>query len=193
MWIAFTIALLVVLSSYIPLRLTIAYLYHPIPDTILTLGGGIERETYTAEFAQNHPELDIWVSTGIPTQQAHKIFRTAQIADKRVHLDRRAIDTVTNFTSLVKDFKEQDVNHVYLITSDFHMRRAQAIAFMVLGSQGIAYTPVVIPSTQPKEPPIKIARDLGRSLLWLTTGHTAASLHPQRRSAYLQAWRTLTQ
>lgn len=193
MWIAFTIALLVALSSYIPLRLTFAYLHHPVPDTILTLGGGIDREFYTAEFAQIYPDLDIWVSTGIPTNQAQDIFRSANISGDRLHLDRRAIDTVTNFTSLVNDFKNQGVHHVYLITSDFHMRRARAIAFMVFGSQGIAHTPIAIPSKQPEEAPVKIARDVGRSLLWLTTGRTAASLHPQKRSAYFQAWRTLTQ
>ena len=179
MWVAFTIALLLVLLSLIPIRLTIAHLLYPTPDTILTLGGGIVRETFTAQFAQLYPEMDIWVSTGVSIPDAQEIFQAAGIDDRRVYLDRRAIDTVTNFTSLVQDFKERNIRHVYLITSDFHMRRSQAIAFFVLGSQGIAYSPVAIPSDRPDESLIRVARDVGRSLFWIATGHTGASFHPQ--------------
>ncbi|NET11217.1 MAG: YdcF family protein [Merismopedia sp. SIO2A8] len=182
MWIAFTAALLLCVLSYIPLRLTTAYLYHPQPDTILTLGGGTEREAFTAQFAQSHPNLDIWVSTGIAPQEAQLIFQSAGIPDHRIHLDRRAIDTVTNFTSLVQDFKARSVHHVYLITSDFHMRRSTTIAFFVLGSQGIAYTPVAIPSNQSEESLLRVARDAGRSLLWLATGRTGARFHPLLRT-----------
>lgn len=193
MCIAFTLGLLIVLVSYIPLRLTLAHVQNPQPQAILTLGGGIDREVYTAEFAHIYPELKIWISTGIPTSQTHQLFQSAQIERDRLHLDRRAIDTVTNFTSLVDDFSAQGIHHLFLITSDFHMRRAQAIAFFVLGSHGITYTPVVVPSSRSKEPSWKVARDVGRSILWLTTGHTAASFHPQRRRAYLQAWRSWVQ
>ena len=182
MWVAFTITIFLVLLSFIPVRLAIAHLLHPTPDTILTLGGGIVRETFTAQFAQLYPEMNIWVSTGVSVNDAQEIFQAAGIDDRRVYLDRRAIDTVTNFTSLVHDFKERDIHHVYLITSDFHMRRSQAIAFFVLGSQGIAYSPVAIPSDQPDESLVRVARDVGRSLLWIATGHTGASLHPQLRT-----------
>ncbi|NEQ99022.1 MAG: YdcF family protein [Cyanothece sp. SIO2G6] len=193
MWLTFTITLLFLLISYIPIRLTAVYIQHPHPDAILMLGGGIDRELYTAEFARTHSDLDIWVSTGMPLQQSRSIFQAAQIRSDRLHLDRRAIDTVTNFTSLVKDFKLQGIRHLFLITSDFHMSRAQAIAFLVLGSQGIAYTPVAVPSSRSGESGLKVVRDVGRSLLWLTTGCTAASLHPQRRREYLQAWRSWAQ
>ncbi|MEM9213297.1 MAG: YdcF family protein [Cyanobacteria bacterium P01_F01_bin.150] len=182
MWVVFTITIFLVLLSFIPVRLTLAHLLHPTPDTILTLGGGIVRETFTAQFAQLYPEMNIWVSTGSPNHEAQEIFRAAGIDDHRVYLDRRAIDTVTNFTSLVHEFRARNINHVYMITSDFHMRRSQAIAFFVLGSQGIAFTPVAIPSDQPDESLIRVARDVGRSLLWIATGHTGASLHPQLRT-----------
>lgn len=181
MWVVFTATILFVLLSFIPLRLATAYLLHPTPDTILTLGGGVTRETFTADFAQANPGLDIWVSTGISPRHAQQIFEEARIPTEQVYLDRRAIDTVTNFTSLVKDFKERGIRHVYLITSDFHMRRSTTIAFFVFGSQGIAYTPIAIPSNQPDESLVRVARDVGRSILWLATGHTGASLHPKLR------------
>jgi uncharacterized SAM-binding protein YcdF (DUF218 family) len=180
-WITFIATIFVLLISFIPIRLTLAHFQAPHPQVIFTLGGGSGREEFTARFAQEHPDLDIWVSSGVPTQQAQAIFQQAAIPQNRVHIDRRAIDTVTNFTSLVNDFRDRHIHHVYLVTSDFHMRRAQAIAFFVFGSRGIITTPVLIPSRQPSETLGHVLRDIGRSILWVTTGHTGASLHPQLR------------
>jgi uncharacterized SAM-binding protein YcdF (DUF218 family) len=172
--VSFTLILLLI--GIIPVRIAIAYYQTPQPQAILTLGGGIAREEFTAQFAKTHPSLEIWVSTGSPPKTAQPIFRNAGIPDSRVHLDYRAIDTVTNFTSLVADFQRQNIQHLYLITSDFHMRRAKAIAFFVLGSRGIAFTPVPIPTNHPPETKLHILRDISRALLWLITGRTGASL-----------------
>lgn len=172
--------LILVLLSIIPLRLAIAYYQTPYPQAILTLGGGTDREAFTAQFALDHPSLNIWVSSGSPPERAHAIFREAGIPETRVHLDRRAIDTVTNFTSLVADFKARNIQHLYLITSDYHMPRAKAIATLVLGSQGIAFTPVSVPSDKPEESLLRILRDISRALLWMLTGRTGASFHPHR-------------
>ncbi|MGJ3247552.1 MAG: YdcF family protein [Elainellaceae cyanobacterium] len=187
MWVAVTITILVLLISFIPVRLILAQIHPPTPQAILTLGGIPERERFTALFAQQHPNLDIWVSSGAPTQESKAIFQRAAIAESRLHLDRRAIDTVTNFTSLVSDFRVglpgrspyRRIHHVYLITSDFHMRRARAIAFFVFGSRGITTTPVAIPSKHPNETLWHISRDIGRSILWIITGRTGARFHPQ--------------
>jgi uncharacterized SAM-binding protein YcdF (DUF218 family) len=165
------------LLSIIPIRLAIAFYIAPQPQAILTLGGGDEREKFTAEFAQNYPNLDIWVSTGIPPQKANAIFQATGIPEHRLYLDYRASDTVTNFTTLVADFKQRGIQHIYLITSDFHMPRAKAIATLVLGSQGIAFTPISIPSNEPRESILRIVRDSGRSLLWIISGRTGASLN----------------
>ncbi|KAB8318131.1 YdcF family protein [Tolypothrix campylonemoides VB511288] len=178
-WIVALIGLLVILLSIIPVRLAIAHYQAPYPQAILTLGGGIEREEFTAEFAQAHPSLEIWVSSGLPPNKARDIFRAAGIPDQRVHLDYRAIDTVTNFTSLVQDFKSLNIQHLYLISSDSHMPRANAIATLVLGSQGIIFTPISIPSNDPQESFVRILRDSGRSVLWIFTGRTGASLNPR--------------
>jgi uncharacterized SAM-binding protein YcdF (DUF218 family) len=168
-------ALILLLLSIIPARLAIAYYQTPLPQAILTLGGPPDREEFTAQFAQSYPSLEIWVSSGIPPKQSRAIFRAAGIPDTRVHIDRRAVDTVTNFTSLVADFKRLEIHHIYLITTDFHMPRAKAIATIVLGSQGIAFTPVSLPSKQPTESWLRILRDSGRALLWIIFGRTGAS------------------
>lgn len=172
--------LILLLLSFIPIRLMLAYLQSPSPQAILTLGGDITRETFTAQFAKIHPSLEIWVSSGQRLDKARPIFRSAGIPDTQVHFDRRAVDTVTNFTSLVADLKSQNIHHIYLITSDFHMKRAKAIALLVLGSRGIAFTPIAIPSTRPPESWSHILRDFGRALIWLFTGRTGASLNPNR-------------
>lgn len=173
-------ALILVLISIIPVRLAIATNIAPLPQAIVTLGGGSDREQFTAQFAQMYPSLEIWVSSGTPTNNAREIFQAAGIPNTQVHLDRRAVDTVTNFTSLVKDFNKRNFHHLYLITSDFHMARAKAIATFVLGSQGIAFTPVSIPSNQPPESWFHILRDSGRAILWIVTGRTGASLNPHK-------------
>jgi uncharacterized SAM-binding protein YcdF (DUF218 family) len=170
---------IVILLLLIPVRLAIAHYQIPHPQAILTLGGGQDREEFTAQFAQAHPYLNIWVSSGIPPNKAREIFRAAGISQQRVHLDYRAVDTVTNFTSLVQDFKSQKIQHLYLITSDFHMPRAKAIAIIVLGSQGITFTPISISSNEPKESLVRILRDSFRSILWIFTGRTGASLSPR--------------
>jgi uncharacterized SAM-binding protein YcdF (DUF218 family) len=166
------------------MRLAIASYQSPHPQAILTLGGGREREKFTAQFAQYYPSLDIWLSSGSPPQQTRPIFRTAGIPDNRVHLDYRAVDTVTNFTSLVEDLKRRHIQHIYLITSDFHMPRAKAIATIVLGSQGIAFTSVCIPTREPVESQFHILRDVVRALLWLVTGRTGASLRTYDYQAF---------
>jgi len=164
----------------IPTRLTLAYLQAPQPQAILMLGGDQSRETFTAQFAQAHPDIPIWVSSGIPISQARSIFREANIPEHRLYLDRRATDTVTNFTTLVNDLDSAGIRHLYLITSDYHMARAQAIATLVLGSRGIAFTSVSIPTPNfTPESPLRILRDTGRAILWLTTGRTGSSFNPR--------------
>jgi uncharacterized SAM-binding protein YcdF (DUF218 family) len=170
---------LFVVISIIPIRIAIASLQTPHPQAILTLGGGPDREEFTAKFGQEHPHLDIWVSTGIPPAPAFAIFENAGIPTNRIHLDYRAVDTVTNFTTLVKDFQKRHIQHIYLITSDFHLPRSKTIATIVLGSQGIVFTPVSIPSQQPRESIFRIVRDGGRSLLWVVSGRTGASFNPR--------------
>jgi uncharacterized SAM-binding protein YcdF (DUF218 family) len=156
----------------IPIRLMIAARQAPSPEAILTLGGDPKREEKAAQLAKYYSTLNIWISTGQEPEVSKQIFRSRGISEHRLHLDFRASDTVTNFTTLVHDIKKTDIQHVYLITSDFHMPRAKAIAVVVLGSQGITFTPVSVFSKRRQEPKVKILRDVLRSLLWMYTGST---------------------
>jgi uncharacterized SAM-binding protein YcdF (DUF218 family) len=151
--------------------------YLQSPQAIVILGGSstaLEREKFAAEFAREHPNLPIVISSGSPKEPTQDVFAEAGINLQRLSLDYRAVDTVTNFTTLADDLQAQGIHKIYLITSDYHMRRARTIGEIVLGSRGIDLQPVAVPTNRPEESIAKALRDGGRALLWVTTGHTGA-------------------
>ena len=140
------------------------------------LGGDPKREDFAATFAQQHPDLPIWVSSGSNQEYTEGVFSDAGISFDRLHIDRTAKDTVTNFTTLVDELRSRDISSVYLITSDYHMQRAQVIGEIVFGSRNISLKPVPVPSNESSEPIIKSVRDGARSILWVATGNTGSRL-----------------
>jgi uncharacterized SAM-binding protein YcdF (DUF218 family) len=62
-----------------------------------------------------------------------------------------------------------------LITSDDHMMRARIVGEIVLGSRGISFKAIPVPSGRSPEPIEKVIRDGARAILWLTTGYTGAN------------------
>lgn len=168
----------------LPLVLCLGYKevksYFQKPQAVLVLGGSttaLEREKFAAKFALQYPDLPIWVSGGSPNQRYTKrVFAKAGIDPSRLRLDYQAVDTVTNFTTLVDDLQARGIHSVYLITSDYHMRRARIIGEIVLGSRGINFKAVRVPSNRSPESIEKAIRDGGRAIVWLLTGHTGASI-----------------
>jgi uncharacterized SAM-binding protein YcdF (DUF218 family) len=156
----------------IPIGLFLAARQSPRPEAILILGGDPRREEKAVQLAHYYPNLDLWLSSGQDPAQVQQLLRAKGIAEERLHLDYQASDTITNFTTLVPKLKQRQIQHVYLITSEFHLARAQAIAFFVLGSQGITYTPISVSSDRSQESQVKTVRDILRSLLWLYLGST---------------------
>ncbi len=164
-----------ILLSVIPVRLMIAAYQAPYPQAILVLGGEPNREVTAVQIAHTYSKIEVWVSSGPSVKNTKFLFYRSGIAAHRLHIDLRATDTVTNFTTLVQDFKQRQIQHIFLITSDFHMPRAATIATLVLGSQGITFTPISVPSNRSAESWLKIIRDGGRSIVWIFTGRTGAS------------------
>jgi uncharacterized SAM-binding protein YcdF (DUF218 family) len=162
--------------------------FRKVNKAILILGGAPNREMYGAAFALKNPNVPIWVSSGSPKEYSDEVFARAGISSDRYVLDYRAVDTVTNFTTLVDEFQARQITDVYVITDTFHMPRAQVIGSVVLGSRGIKMHPVPIPANmgyyaenqnKEKEPAKKSVRDGARSVLWLFTGMT---LNEQRHN-----------
>jgi uncharacterized SAM-binding protein YcdF (DUF218 family) len=146
--------------------------YFTRPEAVFVLGGHETREKFAADLAKQHPQLDIWVSSGSPQDYVEKIFAFRGISSDRLHLDYQAKDTVTNFTTVVDQLKAQGIDSVYLVTSDNHMTRARIVGEIVFGSRGIVIKPVTVPSQLPPEAPEKSLRDSARAIFWLATGYT---------------------
>ena len=175
------LGVVLVLAGFIAMRLRITLQQIPEPQAILILDGNNQRVRQAANFAEQHPDLPIWMS-GYRSQrpELQAAFAAVQVSG-RVHYDLQATDTVTHFTTLVDEFAAQDIRHVYLITSDYHMARAKTIATVVFGSRGIAIAPVAQPSKyQPSEESwVKVVRDGLRALMWLVTGRSGARFNPR--------------
>ena len=142
------------------------------PQAIFVLGGSPDREQFAARLAQDYPDLPIWVSSGSNKEYSEWVFEQAGIDPDRIHLDYRAVDTLTNFTTLMDDLRAKGITSLYLVTSDYHMRRAQWISEVVGGSRGIVFKSVPIPTDQPEEPIAKSIRDSARAVVWTFTGFT---------------------
>jgi hypothetical protein len=67
------------------------------------------------------------------------------------------------------------------------MRRARVIGEIVFGSRGIIMKPLAVPSGRKPEPIEKSLRDGVRAILWVTTGHTGATLRDA--SENIKEWR----
>jgi uncharacterized SAM-binding protein YcdF (DUF218 family) len=178
-WLIIIIALLLI--SFIPARIAVAFHQAPTPQAIFVLGGDFERTKFAGKFWQSRRDLDIWVSDfGQYLDKHRRILKKFGVSEEQLHLDGAATDTVTNFTSLVDDFVDDNLQHIYLITSDYHMRRSRVIATVVLGSRGVVVTPVSLASGRDEdESLVRVVRDFGRSLLWVVSGRSGAGLNPR--------------
>jgi uncharacterized SAM-binding protein YcdF (DUF218 family) len=144
------------------------------PQAIFVLGGEEERELFAAQFAATHPNLPVWISSGAPPNYTKRVFAKAGVDPSNLHLDYRASDTLTNFTTTIDLFKSRGITSVYLVTSDDHIRRARTIGEIVFGSHGIKVKPVTFTSPKDPEPLQKTFRDGVRSVVWLTTGYSGS-------------------
>eukprot|EP00698_Gefionella_okellyi_P015907 TRINITY_DN4518_c0_g1_i2.p1 TRINITY_DN4518_c0_g1~~TRINITY_DN4518_c0_g1_i2.p1 ORF type:complete len:112 (+),score=23.06 TRINITY_DN4518_c0_g1_i2:92-427(+) len=97
-WIALAVVVLVVAYVIMRLRETIANAGVE-PTLIFVLGGESIREKYAAELAQSDEYIDlpIVVSSG---SNSLRHFQAAGVTESRITLDQKAVDTVTNFTTL---------------------------------------------------------------------------------------------
>ncbi|KAJ9470525.1 hypothetical protein DIPPA_18500 [Diplonema papillatum] len=157
------------------------------PTAILVLGGDPEREVFAAYLAKRMSVDRIFVSS--PAAGAEDRLGDAL---SRSTISFKAVDTVTNFSTMIPLLKAAGVKGVYLVTNKYHMRRATWCASVSLAFAGIEYVPVFVPPSYvpperilvPDEPIVKVARDMLRSLLWCATGIDgttfASYLRPER-------------
>ena len=148
----------------------------PPPQLILVLGGDAAREQVAARLARADG-LPVLVSSGSNPEYARWLFDRQGLAAGQVHLDYRAHDTLTNFTSLVDELRQAKVRHVLLVTSSDHMERAMLVGRIVAGSRGITLTPVPVPCGDrcQQEEAGKVWGDGFRALVWVMSGRDLRS------------------
>jgi uncharacterized SAM-binding protein YcdF (DUF218 family) len=144
----------------------------PRPQLILVLGGDVDREKAAARLAR-HDGLPVLVSSGTNPEYATWLFHVREgLPAHHLHLDYRATDTLTNFTSLVDDLHRARIRHALLVTSSDHMERALLVGRIVAGSRGIALTPIAVACGQHCQPETRrrIWGDGLRALIWVVSG-----------------------
>jgi len=153
---------------------------------IFALGGNVDREKYALILAETY-QCPVYISSGDLTADHPAVLSLLQCGVPCV-IDRSAVDTLTNFTTMVPLLRDR-YDCVHVITSQNHQRRASAIARVVFGlGAKIRYVVVAVPWVQEgdtSEGIVRIVRDVVRSFIWLLTGWTGSSIallvHPNRR------------
>lgn len=139
-------------------------------DGIFVLGGSVRREIYLAEeLIPQYPHIPILISNGSKDPCILLIFKRSQVPLDQVWLEKCADNTFQNFVYGVPLLKQWGVKHIKLITSQTHLPRAQWMAQIQFGIQGIwveiGITPEVgVPGN--RESGLKTLLDVGRSALW---------------------------
>lgn len=138
----------------------------------LVLGGSIYREDFAlTTWHQQNPDVPIYISGGSTTEDIY-----ARLAPNGESLppfvnDLRAKTTNGNFTSMVDIFKEQGYQHVYVLTSSYHMKRSMVLANIILGSRGLTSEGVVAHDDPGRVESTKIlVLDSAIASLWVALG-----------------------
>lgn len=141
------------------------------PSSIVVLGGGIRREMLAAHLAQYYSDLPIIISSGSSLPCLYRVFVAEKgVAWKRVKVDFRAMDTLTNFTTLVPYLQSNHPRKVLMITSKGNLSRASVLGWLVWGSRGIAVEPVLVEGAGHYESWLKTLADSIRGLAWVILG-----------------------
>ena len=142
------------------------------PQCVLVLGGCKERELEAARMfgAAAVPSARMLLLSSGAASLSELQAAAAPAAAHTVLVDRRAVDTVTNFTTVARSLAAAGVTSVACATAREHCWRALAVGTLVLGAEGESLcgsNALVLPA-----------------LLWLLSGLHGGSLnlifHPRR-------------
>lgn len=149
------------------------------PSWIVVLGGGIGREMLAARLAQYYPNLPIILSSGSPLPCVYRVFVEEEGVDwRRVKVDFRAVDTLTNFTTLLPYLQSNQPRKVFMITESGNLPRALVLAWIIWGSRGIAIEPLLVKGIGHHESWLKTFADSTRAIAWVMFGEkTVANLY----------------
>ncbi|MBD2576786.1 YdcF family protein [Oscillatoria sp. FACHB-1406] len=138
-------------------------------DAIFVLGGSIQREIYVAKLAKQSPQTPILISSGSKAPCIRLIFQREEAPQERVFLEDCARKTFDNFYYSIPILRNWGARKVKLVTSQTHLPRAQWMAQILLGAQGIwVETEIAKETGVPgnRESVLKTTLDVTRSLIW---------------------------
>lgn len=162
------------------------------PDAVLLLGGSEPRERAAllavAGAAPRPRGLDRAAAAALTSRStpvyvsspACPVVRVARGIDpglaRRVRLDECAVDTLTNFTTLLPLLTS--ARRVLVLTSRAHVRRAAVLAWIVLGSGGVRPTVAVVRADTGEHPEsiTRLYRDAVRAIVWVLIGVSGAAV-----------------
>ncbi|CAJ1345396.1 unnamed protein product [Effrenium voratum] len=108
-------------------------------------------------------------------------------------LDREALDTLSNFTTFLRATRPSLLGRpscappvdVVVVTSEYHVPRVRALAWPMLGAQGLSFLICPCPGDNESEARWRLWRDTLRAGLWLALGFEGGALaalrHRDRR------------
>ena len=164
-----SILCLIVLRTSLPFLKAITS--NKLPELVFVLGGDIDRESAGMEIAKQL-NLPLLISSGSNPEYSDWLIKKKGMSSYLIRKDYRAVDTFTNFTSLIDELYEENTSHLLLVTSDYHIERAKAIGHIIAGSRGIKITSLSIPCSSKciQESNYKKNIDVLRSITWIVTG-----------------------
>ncbi len=149
--------------------------------------------------AASPPPRVAWTALPVLISSAHggarAAFVAAGVAPRRLLVDERATDTVTNFTTAAALLTSRGARHVAVLTSASHARRAALVATVAFGASGLGATVIPLKDgaddvaadaavPQQQESLARCARDGARALAWALTGLHGGAFgrvaHPER-------------
>lgn len=140
-------------------------------DLCLILGGSERREKASLKACKKHFDgCPIWISgSGCSKVDLFETMAEIEIDVDLVRLDYKAIDTLSNITSLVADIVKGKFEKVAVITSSYHARRVKKIASIVFNKFKINFQQVNITykGDPKKESMLKVWRDQFRAYIWV--------------------------
>ena len=161
-------------------------------DLLLILGGNHMRELAAASLAGSLRSVKIvLVSSGAASHSEieEAVVTASGRADVRILIDRSAIDTLSNFTTIAAALEpmvaDTKVQSIYVSTSHQHALRSSLVGALVLGAVGVRC--IMVPVSSPSEPTdgfLRCVRDVLRAVCWLLTGFDGTlitrRMHPRR-------------
>lgn len=163
------------------------------PDIVFVPGGDVEREIAAVRMGSTLSGIRaIIVSSGACDLAELEGCRAPAARRIPILIDRRAVCTLTNFSSVASDLVWARVRHALVVTSEEHANRAFAVARIVFRGHGIGVTCRRVGRRRASEPAWRVVRDAVRAVVSVLLGAGALDslalaltkgLHPDRARA----------